>query len=427
VVLATSRPTRPIAAPAAVAVDFDRSVVTLAAMGPAGDEGHDGHDDDHDDDPLGADDAPFGAPPDRMDRLWVHPAELSAVAPQLRRRSRSSVLLAPLAAGALGAIAAVVVLGVVGAFDRQSPNDRQSAQRAEQRVAEGDAALSELARAVAPGIVLVTVNDAFGARQSSGVCVRHSGDVLTSAAVVGDAKTAQVTTTTGETMTAAVLGRDDATGLVLLHSERPLRAVPVSEETSHAGDSVWIFGAQSPKEGSPWISSGIVSSADAVVANAPGPMTAGLLETDALGTAAAAGGALVDRTGAVNGIVLWPQGEHRGAYAVPIARAVKIADELRENGYVAHGAMPVEAKDSPMGPMITEVPATGPAARAGLQANDVIVAIDGSDVLTVANLVATMHSYRPGSIVELDVVRNGQPMNVDVTLDSTPAPAGATP
>jgi S1-C subfamily serine protease len=397
-------------------------------MGPAGDEGHDGHDDDHDDDPLGADDdAPFGAPPDRMDRLWVHPAELSAVALAPRRRSRSSALLAPLAAGALGAIAAVVVLGVVGAFDRQSPNDGRSAQRAEQRVAEGDAALSELARAVAPGIVLVTVNDALGARQSSGVCVRHSGDVLTSAAIVGDAKTAEVTTTTGETLNAAVVGRDDATGLVLLHAERPLRAVPVSEETGHAGDSVWIFGAQSPKEGSPWISSGIISSEDAIVANAPGPMTGGLLETDALGTAAAAGGALVDRTGAVNGIVLWPQGEHRGAYAVPIARAVKIADELHENGYVAHGAMPIEAKNSPAGPLITAVPPDGPAARAGLQPNDVIVAIDGSDVLTVDNLVATMHAYGPGSVVELDVIRNGQPMNVDVTLGSTTPEVATAP
>ena len=94
-------------------------------------------------------------------------------------------------------------------------------------------------------------------------------------------------------------------------------------------------------------------------------MTGGLLETDALGTAAAAGGALVDRTGAVNGIVLWPQGEHRGAYAVPIARAVKIADELRENGYVAHGAMPVEATDSPMGPLITAVPPERPGGARG--------------------------------------------------------------
>ena len=211
------------------------------------------------------------------------------------------------------------MLGVVGAFDRRARNDGKSAQRAEQRVAEGDAAVSELApTVVAPGSCSSPSNDALGARQATGVCVRHSGDILTSAAIIGDATTAQVTTTTGETVDATVVGRDDATGLVLLHSERPLRAVPVSEETSHAGDSVWVFGAQSPKEGSPWISSGIVSSADAVVANAPGPMTGGLLETDALGTAGTAGGALVDRTGAVNGIVLWPQGEHRSAYAVPI-------------------------------------------------------------------------------------------------------------
>jgi putative serine protease PepD len=381
-------------------------------MGSAGDEGHEAHDDDR----LGADDdRPLGPPPDRMDRLWVHPAELSAVAPP--RRSRRSALLVPLAAGALGAIAAVVVLGTVGAFDRRT-NDPQS-QAVERRVAEGDAALSRIARAVAPGLVLVTVKDNGGARQSSGVCVRHSGDVLTSAATVGAATAADITTITGEHMSAKVVGRDDPTGLVLLQADTPLRAAPISDATIRAGDTVWIFGAQQPGSTSPWISRGIVASADALVADTSGPMTGGLFETDALSTTWSAGGALVDRTGAVGGIVLWPQGEHRGAYAVPITHAINIADELKEHGYVGHGTIRVETVDSPAGPTVTAVPKNSAAERAGMQNGDVIATIDGQAVLGVADFGATLHSYSPGKVVEVTFSRNGQLMKVSVTLEST--------
>jgi S1-C subfamily serine protease len=389
-------------------------------MGSAGDEGHDGHDDD----PLGADDdeRPLGAPPDRMDRVWVHPAELSPV-PRPARRTRRAALVAPLAAGALGAIAAVVVLGVIGAFDREPGDPRTAA--VERRVAEGDEALSEIAHAVAPGLVLVTVKDASGARQSSGVCVRHSGEILTTAETVGSASAAEVTTTTGEHLDAQVVGRDGETGLVLLQASRPVRATPLSDETVHTGESVWIFGAQPPGATTPWISRGIVSSEDALLATQGGPMTGGLFETDALGTTWSAGGALVDRTGAVGGIVLSPQGEHRGAYAVPITRAIDMADQLKENGWVAHGAMPIEAVNSSEGPQVTGVPRRGAAERAGVAVGDVIVSVGNRAVLDTDGLTATMRAYGPGKVVEVTLLRGGRPTKVEVTLESTaPGPDG---
>jgi S1-C subfamily serine protease len=395
-------------------------------MGPGGDEGREAdddnpseHPDDHPDD-----ERPLGAPPDRMDRLWVHPAELSAVAPApvAPARSRASSMLVPLAAGALGAIAAVVVLGLIGAFE--SGSSTRTDAPVEQQVAEGDAALSELARIVAPGLVIITVTDAAGTRQSTGVCVRHRGDVLTSGGTIGTATTAEITTSEGQTVVGTVVGRDDATGLVLVDAAEPLRAVPVSETLAQVGDSVWIFGATSPRETSPWISSGLVSSADAVVANAPGPMTGGLLETDALGTTWSAGGALVDRTGAVSGIVLWPQGDQHGAFAVPIDRAVEIADELRENGYVAHGAMPVDAIDTPNGPQLVTVAGDSAAGRAGMLAGDVIVSVDRRAVVDRVGLIALLHAHGPGSVVDIGLWRNGEKLDIEVTLGATmPVPS----
>ena len=104
-------------------------------MGPAGDEDHEGPPDDRDDDrgdgrdlgrdddPMGAeDDRPRGAPPDRMDRIWVHPTELSPVRPPSRSRARVGRFVTPLAAGALGAIVAIGVLGLLGAFDNGGGN-----------------------------------------------------------------------------------------------------------------------------------------------------------------------------------------------------------------------------------------------------------------------------------------------------------------
>ena len=121
----------------------------------------------------------------------------------------------------------------------------------EEQFGPNDAAVSRLADIVAPGLVLVTAKDANGTRQASGVCVRHSGEILTSTAVIGDATAVQVTTSAGDLVDATVLGRDDVTGLVLLNAERPFRAVPLSEVSGTPGDSVWIFGAVPPARDEP--------------------------------------------------------------------------------------------------------------------------------------------------------------------------------
>jgi S1-C subfamily serine protease len=391
-------------------------------MGPAGDEDHEGHHEGRDDDPMGADDdRPLGAPPDRMDRVWFHPTELSPVRGPSKARARLAKLVMPAAAGALGAIVAIAVLGVLGAFDG---NDSAREGPADVQFGPGDEAVSQLAATVAPGLVLVTVEDASGTRQASGVCVRHRGEVLASAVVVGDATTAQLTTADGDLVAATVVGKDPITGLVLLDADRPMRAVPISEVRGTPGDSVWIFGAKQPRESSPWISSGILSSVDAIVAARPGPMTRGLLETDALGTTWAAGGALVDRTGAVSGIVLAPTLTSRSAYAVPIRTAVEVADELREHGIAVHATMPIEGVDTPAGPTVTGMAPDSPAARAGIQPGDVIDAIGGREVLDLAQLTATVHAYEPGNEVEVELERAGEPMKVEVTLAGTqPAPA----
>jgi S1-C subfamily serine protease len=359
-----------------------------------------------------------------MDRIWVHPAELSPVRPQSWARTRLARLVPAVAAGALGALVAVLVLGMLGAFD--GDGEREAASDPVQVLSPVDAAVSRLVEAVAPGLVVVTVKDGRGTRQASGVCVRHSGDVIASAQVIGDATAVEITTSEGETVNATVVGRDVATDLALLGAERPLRAVPISETRGQAGDSVWVFGALSERETTPWISSGILSSTNSIVAETLGPTTAGLFETDALGTMWSAGGALVDRSAAVSAIVIAPTTSSRSTHAVPIRSALRIADELREKGWVAHGAMPIEGFDTPTGPTVTGIPGGSPAGAAGVVPGDVIVSIGGREIVDLAHLTAVVHGYPPGTTVEVELLRGAEPLKVDVTLGATaPEPAGS--
>ena len=67
----------------------------------------------------------------------------------------------------------------------------------------------------------------------------------------------------------------------------------------------------------------------------------------------------------------------------------------------------------------------GAAARAGIVPGDVLVSINGREVLDLADVTAMVHGFNPGATVEIELLRAGAPMKVDVTLGSTrPGPVG---
>ena len=400
-------------------------------MAPAGEQppGHDDHDDhdehadheDHDDE-HGEEDAYAGEPPHRLDRVWVHPSEYAGPAPTRARRRVGWSVVVPIAAGAVGALTAIGALAAFGAFDRDATNDDGTEI---EQVAAGDAALARLVDAVGNGLVLVTATDATGARRSSGVCLRHRGEILTSATTIGDATDVTVQDESGETVTATVVGRDPTTDLALIVVDQPLPAAPLATSQPDAGDSVWIVGAAASTKRGPWVSAGVLATTDALVSGEPGPRTAGLFETDALSTWRAIGGALIDRTGGVAGIIVDSPAGVAGSYAIPITRAVAIADALRADGTVAHGSLGVEGMDTPEGPMISTVPEGSEAETAGLVAGDLVVSVAGEDVVDMGELIARVRTYRPGRTITVDVMREGRPVSVKVTLSSTATEAAA--
>ncbi len=248
---------------------------------------------DHDDERAGS----RGPLPDPLDRVWLHPTELSmlgaAFAPSEPPGPSSSrhrlVWLTPLLAGAAGALLTVAVLAVTGSFDRSTttaasrPPDDVTTTRAP--------SVADTLSRLSPSVVTVVATDAQGTRRGSGVCVRHGAQLLTSTRVVGSATTVDVVTSDGHQHTARVAGRDRVTDLVLLDldDDAEVPAAPLADHAPPMGATVWLLGAPTATGKSPWMSGGMASSNDAMVVSDLGPSTSGLLETDAQSNAATVG------------------------------------------------------------------------------------------------------------------------------------------
>jgi S1-C subfamily serine protease len=389
-------------------------------------------DDENDDQHLDDDerDRPRSSLPDPLDRTWLHPSELSPLAAATVTRTKP-MWTTTVVAGAAGAILTLAVLGAVGAIGGSSnDNPKRSAVPTSVPIVTAQA----LAIAVAHSVVAVSARGGDETRRGSGVCVRRAGEVLTSDRLIGKATTVHVTTPDGVIHHARVVGRDTTTDLVLLElsSDASGQSSPVSGKlgvpatsAAHAprtGDTAWVVGAPSPGDSSLWMSSGLVASIDSKVAISHGPTTSGLLETDAASGAASSGGALVDRSGDVMGIVLSPIGNDRVTYAVPIGAALTVADDLSKQGYTTHGALGINGINGPKGPTVTSITAGGPAEQAGIHVNDVVESVGNHEIDTMNDLMALVRHYRPGQSVVLALHRGTKSIRVSATLGSLVTP-----
>jgi len=338
---------------------------------------------------------------------------------------------ATLLAGAAGAILTLGVLSAVGSIGGSSEN------RGENRAVPTSAPIGRtpivsaaaVALSVGRSVVAVSVRDASGMRRGSGVCVRRSqgaesavSEILTSHRLIGSSATVNVTTSDGVVHSAQILGRDATSDLVLLRLDGGVPAVASAVRVPRTGDAVWVVGASRTGSTSPWMSTGVLASTNGLVSNGSGPTTSGLLETGAASNTASSGGALVDPSGKVTGIVLSPVGDSRVTYAVPIDTALSIADDLRSHGFARHGALGINGVDAPEGPMVTAVLAGGPAARAGIRVGDVVMSVDKHRVDSIEDVMAIVRHDAPGQAVVVTIRRGSTEVAMQLTLASMDPP-----
>lgn len=275
----------------------------------------------------------------------------------------------------------------------------------------------------------------------SGFIVAPDGYILTNNHVVANAERVTVGLPDGRIFTAKVIGRDPSTEVALVKIDATgLPTLPLGDDsTVQVGDGVMAVGNPLGLEFT--VTSGIISAKNRSGSLRdlfqPRYAVVDFLQTDAVVNPGNSGGPLVDMQGRVIGIntaIASNTGTYTGySFAVPISIARIIMDEIRKDGHAHHAILGVSVQDvgpadahaaglsAIRGVLITALPdKNSPAAKAGVQAGDVIIAINGHEIDRVATLQRMLLDFQPGQTVSVDVQRFGNKHTVKVPLGEPP-------
>ena len=274
----------------------------------------------------------------------------------------------------------------------------------------------------------------------SGFLISADGYVVTNNHVISAGQRGAVVETIKVTLadrreyTAKLIGRDPATDLAVLKIEGSnLPFVKFGDsDRARAGD--WVVAIGNPFGLGGSVTAGIISALHRATGQG-GPLDR-FIQTDASINRGNSGGPLFDLSGNVIGInsqILSPTGGNVGiGFAIPSSEAKPIIDTLMkgdsvERGYLGVGIQPLTddlAKSFGVpkgkGELISRVEPGEAAAKAGIKQGDVIVKIDGKDVTPDQTLSYLAANVRPGSRIAVELIRDGKPVTVQVTVGKRP-------
>ena len=285
----------------------------------------------------------------------------------------------------------------------------------------------EIAKRVLPATVMIQVGRGTG----SGFLIDKEGRIVTNNHVISgaaDGSRIRVHYSDGRRVNAVLVGRSPSYDIAVIKASGAASIEPIElgdSEHVQVGQPVLALG--SPLGLSGTVTEGIVSALDRPVivsetsdADAPTAYINGI-QTDAQINPGSSGGPLVDagaRVVGVNSAILTfgPSRNIGLAFAIPINQAAIIADQLIKNGKATYPVIGANVADAASGVELTAVDPQGPAAKAGLRANDLITKLDNQTVNTMEELIVGIRTRRPGDVVVLDYVRGSTPAQARVTL-----------
>jgi S1-C subfamily serine protease len=266
--------------------------------------------------------------------------------------------------------------------------------------------------------------------QGSGVIVRSDGLILTNNHVVRGAQEIVVTLLSGQTLRGRVIGSDRFSDLAVVKVDSP-HPLPVVEMGVSSDLQV---GQLAIAIGNPFglgstVTVGVVSALNRSIQAGGDFIVENLIQTDAAINPGNSGGALLDSGGRLIGINTAIIRDAQGiGFAIPVDHARIVMDQLVSGGRVVRPALGVEIRGEidantarvyrlPVDHGVVVVPQPGsPAERGGVQAQDIIVAIDGQRIATVGDLRRELFRKRPGDTVRVEVVRDGRRLTLTIVL-----------
>ncbi|HEY6004669.1 MAG TPA: trypsin-like peptidase domain-containing protein, partial [Anaeromyxobacter sp.] len=281
-----------------------------------------------------------------------------------------------------------------------------------------------------------------GQSLGSGFILNAEGYILTNNHVVKDATDILVTLSDGRQFKADVVGKDGLTDVALIRLGKPPRELTTvvlgDSDALRQGDYVLALG--SPLGLRDTATFGIVSAKHRGGISQGSGTYDDFIQTDAAINPGNSGGPLFNLRGEVVGIntaIVRPDVGQGIGFAVPVNLAKSILPQLREKGKVTRGFMGVSVSDlSPdlaqafnlpsgtKGALVQSVVARGPAAKAGVEAGDLVVTMNGKPVESASDLTRNVALVPPGESVNVTVLRKGEKKQLTFKVAQRPEDEG---
>ena len=272
----------------------------------------------------------------------------------------------------------------------------------------------------------------------SGVIIRPDGYIVTNNHVVAGATKVTVTLNDDREYEATVVGTDPATDVAIIKVDATgLPTIPMGDSDQlRLGEWVLAIGSPLGQQLRSTITAGIVSAKGRSMPDNSGQFKIeSFIQTDAAVNPGNSGGALVNKKGELVGIntaIVSQTGSYTGySFAVPVNIVKRVAEDLMDFGSVKRALLGItmgnvdkkfadEMKlSSVSGVYINEVLKGSAAEKAGLQVNDVIVAIDGQKVTNASSVQARVSGYHPGDKATITYIRDGRTRDTQVVFQAS--------
>lgn len=272
----------------------------------------------------------------------------------------------------------------------------------------------------------------------SGVIMNGKGYILTNQHVINNAEQIIVALQDGRVFEALLVGSDLLTDLAVLKIEASnLPVIPINtQRTPHIGDVVMAIG--NPYNLGQTITQGIISATGRIGLSPSGRQN--FLQTDASINHGNSGGALVNSLGELVGINTLSYDKSSDGetpegigFAIPTALASKVMDKLIRDGRVIRGYIgilgreiipthsPNSGLDLMQGIIVSQVAPDGPAAKAGIQVDDVLLSVNNRPAISAIETMDQVAEVRPGSEIPVEIMRGGSRIPLKVTIQEYPA------